>query len=65
MPKYRIVWKMRGATKGHSLGMQMYNTDDEAVANITECLAEIPGCSAEIWRPDRMRLVATVGSTEE
>jgi len=60
MPKYRVVWLEPGDATGRSHGTLARNSDEEIVLETKRFLQERAGWSAEIWRPDRNLLVATV-----
>jgi hypothetical protein len=56
MPRYKL-WFGVGGKRLRSLGTVFYNSDDEAVAAFE--ILDTKGDIAELWRPDRKRLLAT------
>jgi hypothetical protein len=55
MPKYRLIFDF-GDGKKRSLGTIVQKDDDEAIAALARL--DLEGAAAELWRPDRKRLLA-------
>ena len=55
MPKYRLIFDF-GDGRERSLGTIVHKDDDEAIAALARL--NLDGAGAELWRPDRKRLLA-------
>jgi hypothetical protein len=55
MPKYRLVFDF-GEGRERSLGTIVHKDDDDAIAAFARLVLD--GAGAELWRPDRKRLLA-------
>jgi hypothetical protein len=56
MPKYKVIYQFGTKSVGKALGTLVFKDDDAAVAALRALDTE--GTPAELWRPDRKRLLA-------